>query len=168
MYAHICYINYVGCVTPDAPWPTPSALPRRRRPRRRRRRLCSLQDATRGCFAGIIYIYIYIYIRTHFFFFFFFIFILIIISSSRSTATATARDVLRSRSAKAVGSKSCSPKGEGCKRRENLGAVTNRHRLSGYLAQQVPSIFLASTFGSCLNCAGLKCMFAWRTRYSLS
>ena len=39
-----------------------------------------------------------------------------------------------------------------------------RHWLNGYLAQRVPSLFLASSFMNCLNCAVLKCMFAWRTR----
>ena len=43
-----------------------------------------------------------------------------------------------------------------------------RHRLNGYLAQRVPSLFLASSFRMCLNCAVLKGMFPWRTRYPLS
>ena len=43
------------------------------------------------------------------------------------------------------------------------------HRLNGYLAQRVPSLFLlASSFRNCLNCAVLKCMFACRIRYPLS
>ena len=44
----------------------------------------------------------------------------------------------------------------------------DRHRLIVYLAQRVPSLFLASSFRSCLNCAVLKCIFAWGTRYPLS
>ena len=40
-----------------------------------------------------------------------------------------------------------------------------RRRLNGYLAQRAPSLSLASSFGTRLNCAVLKCMFPWRTRY---
>ena len=35
----------------------------------------------------------------------------------------------------------------------------NRHRLNGYLAQRVPSLFLASSFRMCLNCEVLKGVF---------
>ena len=42
-----------------------------------------------------------------------------------------------------------------------------RHRLNGYLAQRVPSIFLASSFRMCLNHGVLKGMFPWRTRWPL-
>ena len=42
------------------------------------------------------------------------------------------------------------------------------HWLNGYFAQWVPSLFLAGSFGSCLNHAVLKCTFPWRTRYPLS
>ena len=47
-------------------------------------------------------------------------------------------------------------------------SMLNRHRLNGYLAQRVPSLFLASSFRMCLNCEVLKGMFPWRTRYPLS
>ena len=43
-----------------------------------------------------------------------------------------------------------------------------RHQLNGFLAQWVPSLFLASSFRKCLNCAVLKCMFPWMSRYPLS
>ena len=39
-----------------------------------------------------------------------------------------------------------------------------RRRLSGYLAQRVPSLSLASSFRTRLNCEVLKGMFPWRTR----
>ena len=42
------------------------------------------------------------------------------------------------------------------------------HRLNGYLAQRVPSPFLASSFTTCLICEALKGMFPWRIRYPLS
>ena len=45
---------------------------------------------------------------------------------------------------------------------------TNRHRLSGYSAQRVPGLFLASSFRKCFDCEVLKGMFPWRTRYPLS
>ena len=45
---------------------------------------------------------------------------------------------------------------------------SNRHRLNGYVAQRVPSLFLASSFRMCLNCEALDGMFPWRTRYPLS
>ena len=48
------------------------------------------------------------------------------------------------------------------------GASYNRHRLNGYLAQRVPSLFLASCFTMCFNCEVFKGMFPWRTRYPLS
>ena len=44
----------------------------------------------------------------------------------------------------------------------------SRHWLKGYLAQRVPSPFLASSFGIGLSCEVLKGMFLWRTRYPLS
>ena len=43
-----------------------------------------------------------------------------------------------------------------------------RHWLNGYLAQRVPSLFLAHSFRMCLHCEVLKGMFAWRARYPLS
>ena len=43
------------------------------------------------------------------------------------------------------------------------GAHSYRRRLNGHLAQPVPSLFLASSFGRCLDCAVLKGMFPWRT-----
>ena len=43
-----------------------------------------------------------------------------------------------------------------------------RHRPNGYLAQRVPSLFLANSFRMCLNCEVLKGIFPWRTRYPLS
>ena len=43
-----------------------------------------------------------------------------------------------------------------------------RHRQNGYLAQRVPSLFLASSFRMCLNCEFLKIIFPLRTRYPLS
>ena len=43
-----------------------------------------------------------------------------------------------------------------------------RHQLNWYLAQRVPSFFLASSFRTCLNYAVLKGMPPWRTRYPLS
>ena len=45
---------------------------------------------------------------------------------------------------------------------------TFRHRLNGYLVHRVPSLFLASSFRTCLNCEVLKGMFPWRTRHPLS
>ena len=39
------------------------------------------------------------------------------------------------------------------------GAKQDRHRLNGYLAQRVPSLFLASGFRMCLNCEFLKLCF---------
>ena len=48
------------------------------------------------------------------------------------------------------------------------GLVVNRHRLNGYLAQGVPSLFLASSFTTCLNREVLQGMFPWRTRYPVS
>ena len=41
----------------------------------------------------------------------------------------------------------------------------SRHRLYAYLAQRVPSLFLASSFRMCLDCEVLKGMFPWRTRH---
>ena len=38
------------------------------------------------------------------------------------------------------------------------------HRLNGYFAQRVPSLFLASSSRMCLNREVLKGMFPWRTR----
>ena len=52
-----------------------------------------------------------------------------------------------------------------------LGLTTSalgRHRLSGYLAQRVPSIFLASSFRMSLDCEVLNGMFPWRTMYLLA
>jgi len=43
-----------------------------------------------------------------------------------------------------------------------------RHRLNGYLAHWVPSLFLADSFRMCLECEVLKGMFPWRTGYPLS
>ena len=43
-----------------------------------------------------------------------------------------------------------------------------QRRLSGYLAQRVPSLFLAGSLRNCSNCAVLKGMFPWRTRYPSS
>ena len=43
-----------------------------------------------------------------------------------------------------------------------------RHRRNGYLAQRVPSPFLASRFRICLSCEVLEGMFPWRTRCQLS
>ena len=43
-----------------------------------------------------------------------------------------------------------------------------RRWLNGDLAQRVRSLFLASSFRMCLNCAVLKGMFPWRTRYPFS
>ena len=43
-----------------------------------------------------------------------------------------------------------------------------QHRLNGYLAQRVPSLFLASSFRMCLDCEGLKGAFPWRASYRLS
>ena len=43
-----------------------------------------------------------------------------------------------------------------------------RHRLNGYSALRVPSLFLASSFRMCLNCEVFKGMFPWRTRYPSS
>ena len=39
------------------------------------------------------------------------------------------------------------------------GEDGDRHRLIGYLAQRVPSLFLASSFRMCLKCEVLKGMF---------
>ena len=39
-----------------------------------------------------------------------------------------------------------------------------RHRLNGYFAQRVPSLFLAISFTVGLNCEALKGMFPWTTR----
>ena len=50
----------------------------------------------------------------------------------------------------------------------NTSTTGGRHRLNEYLAQRVPSRFLASSFTMCLNCGVLKGMFPWRTRYPLS
>ena len=52
--------------------------------------------------------------------------------------------------------------------RYNYDANQDRHRLNGYLAQRVPSLFLAGSFRMCLNCGVLKGMFPWRTRHPLS
>ena len=46
--------------------------------------------------------------------------------------------------------------------------VTVRKRLNGYLAQRVPSIFLAGSFRTCFNRAVPESMFPWRARYPLS
>ena len=43
-----------------------------------------------------------------------------------------------------------------------------RHRLNGYFAQRLPSLFLASSFRNCLSREVLKGMLPWRTRYPLS
>ena len=45
--------------------------------------------------------------------------------------------------------------------------VITRHRLNGYLAQRLPSLFLASSSRNCLNYAVLRWMFSWRARYPL-
>ena len=42
-----------------------------------------------------------------------------------------------------------------------------RHQLNGYL-ERVPSLSLASSFTTSLDCEVLKDMFPWRTRYPLS
>ena len=52
-------------------------------------------------------------------------------------------------------------------RRNGLIQIS-RHRLTGYLAQRVPSLFLASSFRMSLKCEVLKGMFPWRTRYPFS
>ena len=46
--------------------------------------------------------------------------------------------------------------------------ATDRHRLNGYLAQRVPSTFLASSFTTCVTCEVLKGTFPWRTMYPFS
>ena len=46
--------------------------------------------------------------------------------------------------------------------------LLSRHRLNGYLAQRVRSLYPASSFRKCLDCEVLKGMFPWRTRYPLS
>ena len=43
-----------------------------------------------------------------------------------------------------------------------------RHWLNGYFAQRVPSLSLASSFRTCLNCEALKGMSPWRTRHPSS
>ena len=45
--------------------------------------------------------------------------------------------------------------------------LVRRHWQNGYLAQQVPSLSLASSSGKCLNLAVPKCTFPWRARYPL-
>ena len=50
----------------------------------------------------------------------------------------------------------------------SLCALMSRHRLNRYLAQWVPSLFLAGSSRTCLNHAVLRCKFPWRTRYPLS
>ena len=54
------------------------------------------------------------------------------------------------------------------RRRASSPSHKIRHWLSGYFAQGVPSLFLASSFRMCLTCEVLKGMFPWRTRYPLS
>ena len=49
-----------------------------------------------------------------------------------------------------------------------LDVLSSRHRLNEYLAQGVPSLFLASSFRMCLTRGVLPGMFPWRTRYLLS
>ena len=49
-----------------------------------------------------------------------------------------------------------------------VDAPKTRHRLTGYLAQRVPSLVLASSFTMCLNVEVLKGIFPWRARYPLS
>ena len=45
----------------------------------------------------------------------------------------------------------------------------DRQRPSGYFAQRAPSFRSRRQFWELFtNCAVLKCMFAWRTRYPLS
>ena len=48
---------------------------------------------------------------------------------------------------------------------ETDGTAILRHRLNGYLAHRVPSIFLANSFAMCSNREVLKGTFPWRTRY---
>ena len=55
-----------------------------------------------------------------------------------------------------------------CTRLAQAGVASIRHRLNGYLAQRVPSLFPAISFRMCLNCEVGKGMFPWRTRYPLS
>ena len=50
----------------------------------------------------------------------------------------------------------------------SLGFQAVRHRLNGFLAHRVPSLFLDSIFRMCLSCEVLKGMLPWRTRYPLS
>ena len=59
------------------------------------------------------------------------------------------------------------PLGDGPPRKKVVLVVTDgdRHRLNGYLAKGVPSLFLAGSSGNCLNCAVPKGMFPCRTRY---
>ena len=47
-------------------------------------------------------------------------------------------------------------------------SASDRRWRNGYLAQRVPSLYLASGSRICLNYAALGCMFPWRTRYPLS
>ena len=53
-------------------------------------------------------------------------------------------------------------------RRYAVRADKSRHRPNGCLAQRVPSLFLASSFGKCSNRAVVKGMFPWRSRHPLS
>ena len=55
-----------------------------------------------------------------------------------------------------------------CASSARRGGTSDRHRLNGYLAHRVPSLFLASSFRNCLDCAVLKGMFPRRTRYPSS
>ena len=60
------------------------------------------------------------------------------------------------------------PRGRRAGRTSLLQGHLPRHRLNGYLAQSVPSLFLAGSFQTCLNREALKGMLPWRTRYPLS
>ena len=51
----------------------------------------------------------------------------------------------------------------GSRSRTTRRSVKCRHRLNGYLAQRVPSLFLANSFRTCLDCEVFKGMFPWRT-----
>ena len=114
----------------------------------------------------VIYIYIYIYIYTHTYihtyihiYIYTFVYIHIYIYIYTFVCVHTCRQRPRRDAASAR-----SPQLE-------FHALINRssrRRLNGYLAQRVPSLFLASSFRKCLNLAVLKRMFPWRTRYPLS
>ena len=52
--------------------------------------------------------------------------------------------------------------------RERENMIFVRRRLNGYLAQRVPSLYLASSSRTCLSCEALEGMLPWRTGYPLS